>query len=188
VVLYHRAPPILLDENLKPRLPIEPDPGLLRGASFLGGIADFLVISANAPHLIQNDIERAAGRPILSMIDVTLDDVRARGWKRIGVLGMGLPTVYTTRLDAAGLAHETLDPEARDQVDSAILSVMEGREDDAKRRFARDAVSALRARGVDGVILGCTEIPLLLGSDAEAPDLVNPAQLLAEAAVRRALE
>jgi aspartate/glutamate racemase len=40
---------------------------------------------------------------------------------------------------------------------------------------------------VDGVVLGCTEIPLLLGEDAEAEDLVSPAALLAEAAVRMAI-
>jgi aspartate racemase len=46
---------------------------------------------------------------------------------------------------------------------------------------------ALRARGVDGVILGCTEIPLLLPAELDAPDVVNPTALLAEAAVRYAM-
>ena len=41
---------------------------------------------------------------------------------------------------------------------------------------------------VDGIIMGCTEIPFMLGADAEAAIMLNPAQLLAEAAVRRALE
>jgi aspartate/glutamate racemase len=48
-------------------------------------------------------------------------------------------------------------------------------------------VATLRAVPVDGVVLGCTEIPLLLGEDAEARDLVSPLTLLAEAAVRRAI-
>jgi aspartate racemase len=41
---------------------------------------------------------------------------------------------------------------------------------------------------VEGIILGCTEIPLLLGEAADGPDLINPLQLLAEAAVRFAME
>ena len=53
---------------------------------------------------------------------------------------------------------------------------------------ARAVVGALRAAGVDGVVLGCTEIPLLLGEAADAGDLVNPLALLAEATVRYALE
>jgi aspartate racemase len=64
---------------------------------------------------------------------------------------------------------------------------MEGRAEEDAGAVARQAVAALRATGVDGIILGCTEIPLLLGPEADAPDLINPAQLLAEAAVRRAM-
>lgn len=56
------------------------------------------------------------------------------------------------------------------------------------RRYARDAVERLRSRRVEGVILGCTEIPLLLREQAEAADLLNPAEILAQAAARRALD
>ncbi len=128
-----------------------------------------------------------SGREVLSMIDVTLDTVRARGWKRVGVVGMGLPTVYTDRLAPMGIAAEKLAPEQSGPLDGAILSLMEGRDTDASRRLAHDAISTLRARGVEGIILGCTEIPLMLGAAADAPDLLNPAQLLAEAAVARAI-
>ncbi|HKQ57163.1 MAG TPA: amino acid racemase [Candidatus Eisenbacteria bacterium] len=187
VVFYHRRPPVLLGADLRPRMPLVPDPGLLEAARRLGALCDFVVISSNFPHVIQPQIEEAAGRPVVSMIDATLDAVRARGWKRIGVIGMGLPAVYLDRFAPLGLVHETLDEAARAELDRAILKLMEGRDDDASRRVAHDAVTSLRARNVDGTILGCTEIPLMLGAAADAPDLINPAQLLAEAAVARAI-
>ena len=65
---------------------------------------------------------------------------------------------------------------------------MEGRDDTADVGAALGAVAMLRARGVESVVLGCTEIPLLLGDEVEAADLINPAALLAEAAVRFAME
>jgi len=65
---------------------------------------------------------------------------------------------------------------------------MEGRADAESAEAAREAVATLRARAVDGVILGCTEIPLLLRELAHEVDLINPAQLLAEAAVRAAVQ
>lgn len=188
IVVYHRRPPVLVNEDGTPRLPITPDPGFVESVRSVGAAADFLVILANLPHLFQPQIEQAAGRKVLSMIDVTLDAVRARGWKRVGVFGMGLPTVYTKRLAAMGIAFETLAPEQIGPLDRAIIGLMEGRDTEATRRLAHDALAALRGRGVDGIILGCTELPLMLGPAAEAPDLLNPAQLLAEAAVARAIE
>ena len=72
-------------------------------------------------------------------------------------------------------------------MNAGIQAVMEGRDAGPDVEAARAAVAAVRAVPVDGVVLGCTEIPLLLGDEAEAKDLVSPAALLAEAAVRRAL-
>jgi aspartate racemase len=187
VVLYHRRPPVRFGADMKPTLPITPDPGLLESARALGAFVDFLVITSNLPHLIQPEIEQASGRKVLSMIDLTLDAVRARGWQRVGVVGMGIPTVYTSRLATMGIGIETLASAPADALDRAILALMEGRETDASRRVAHDAIAELRGRGVDGIILGCTEIPLLLGAAGESPDLLNPAHLLAEAAVAQAI-
>jgi aspartate/glutamate racemase len=66
------------------------------------------------------------------------------------------------------------------------MKVMEGRETAESTDIARAAVASLKARKVDGVILGCTEIPLLLRTTTEA-DLIDPLELLAEAAVKLAM-
>ncbi len=187
VVWYCRHPPFLVEPDGRPLLPLRADPRLFDAARRLGGLVDFLVIPSNGPHLFAEEIAAAAGVPILSMIETTLEHVRRLGWTRIGVVGLGEPLVYTTPLGKLGLACEIAAPGLRAPLDVAIFRCMEGRVDDAGRDAARAAVAAVRERGVDGVVLGCTEIPLLLGDDATAPDLVNPAQLLAEAAVRAAL-
>jgi aspartate racemase len=188
IVYYHRRPPVVVADDGLARVPIEADPELLQVAARLGALADFLVMTANGAHLIQDEIERASGKPVLSMIDVTLDEVRRRGWRRVGVIGLGDPIVYTRRLDDLGIAYETPGPERREPLTRAIFGLMEGRDDDAGRRIAREAVEQLRGRHVEGVILGCTEIPLLLHEQADAADLLNPAQILAEAAVQHALD
>jgi aspartate racemase len=187
VVAYFRRVPFLLEPDGSPRMPFEPDPGLIETARRLGPLVDFLVISSNAPHLFRPQLEQAAGRPVLSMIEITLAEVRRRGWRHVGVVGMGLPAVYTVPLEHMGMRFEILGEEERIHLNGAIVKLMEGREDAAARAIAVESVVALRARGVDGVILGCTEIPLLMGEHAEAPDLLNPAALLAEAAVAHAI-
>jgi aspartate racemase len=187
VVYYHRHPPVVMTADGVPEVPFRTDPRLLDAARRLGPLADFLVIPSNATHNFRADIERAAGREVLSIIDVTLAEVRRRGWRKVGVLGYGDPVVYTRPLAELGIASETVDADARARLDASIMGLIEGRTDAALYAPAHEAVATLRARGVDGIIPGCTEIPLLLGESANDADLVNPAQLLAEAAVARAI-
>lgn len=191
VVYYHRYPPFIVDEQGVPIPPRRPEPHLTAALGNLGQMADFIVITSNAPHLFMELIEETSGRKVLSMIDTTINEVQRQGLRRVGVLGLGVPNIYLEPLDKMGIAYETLPVKAGgliDRLDSAIVAYMAGRTTAEDRALAIEAVETLRARGVEAIILGCTEIPLLLGDDAQAPDLINPLQLLAEAAVRFAME
>ena len=187
IVYYYRYVPFVATEAGAPEPPLRPDIRFLDAAAKLGQMADFIVITSNFLHLFQAQIEEAARCEILSMIDLSLAEVGRRQWRRVGVPGFGDPVVYTNPLAAMGLTSETIKGELRTRLDEAIHKVMEGREDAESIRTAHEAVDELRARPVDGIIMGCTEIPLLLGDAADAPDLINPLQLLAEAAVKHAI-
>jgi len=187
VVYYCRHPPVLVDAIGRSQMPLQPDPPLLAAARKLGQLADFLVITSNGVHAMQPAIEQAAERPVLSMIDATLTEVGRRGWQRVGVLAFQTSLVYAQALEQRGLQWEGIDAALQTPLDAAIMAVMEGRDDTRATEQARRAVMALRERQVDGIILGCTEIPLLLHADLDAPDLLNPTALLAEAAVRHAI-
>lgn len=183
VVYYYRHPPFIVKEDLTPQVPFQPDPRLLEAAKQLGTLADFLVITSNASHLFREQIEQAAGRKVLSMIETTIGDIQHKQWRKVGVLGFGNPVVYTYPLEKLNIACETIDEDQRARLDGAIRKLMEGRNDAESTAIAQAAVETLRARKVDGIILGCTEIPLLLQENADEPDLLNPLQLLAKAAV-----
>ena len=188
VVWYHRRPPVRLDNDGRAFMPMEVDRELVEAAGWLGTMADFLVIPCNAAHVGLDAIQKAAGRPVLSMIEITADEVVKRRWRRAGVLGFaGAPRPHVEALGRRGIRCEGVDPAVQTPLDAGIRAVAEGRDGAVDARAARAAVDLLRALPVDGVVLGCTEIPLLLGKDAEAKDLVSPAALLAEAAVRMAI-
>jgi aspartate racemase len=107
----------------------------------------------------------------------------------IGVTGFaGAPAVYVQPLQQRGIQCSTIDAQAQAPLDAAIHAVAEGREGADHVAAARTAVAALRSQATEAIILGCTEIPLLLGADKLDGDLINPAALLAEAAVRFAIE
>jgi len=187
VVYYHRHPPTAMNEDGSPQFPLEPHPLLLDAARRLGKWVDFLVITSNTPHLVQDQIEEVAGCKIVSMIAATLEDVQRRRWTKVGVLGLGEPTIYLEALQVHQITYELIEGELQAKLNEAITKVMEGRDDAESTAVAQEAVAVLRGHGVDGIILGCTEIPLLPSNDLNTPDLINPAQLLAEAAVEHAL-
>lgn len=190
IVYYHRRLPVAVDDHGKPLVPFQPEPRLTEKLADLGRMVDFIVIPSNATHGFQNLIEETSGRKVLSMIDIVVEEVRKLRWRHVGVVGFGRPAVYQVALDRAGITYETLPDEEgglRDRLDTAIFRLMGGEEDSEGRETALEAVAHLRSREVDGVVLGCTEIPLLMGDDAQAPGLLNPAQLLAEASVRYAM-
>jgi len=68
------------------------------------------------------------------------------------------------------------------------MGVLGGRDGKEETEAARAAVGVLRARPVEAIVLGCTEIPLLLHDESDAADLISPVALLADAAVRFAIE
>jgi aspartate racemase len=186
VTVYMRHAPVRVKDGL-PVKPLELDPRILEAASKLGCWADLIVIPSNTPHFFLEDIAREAGRPVLSMVDVTLRELSRRGALPVGLVGLGIPQVYVQRFDAEKIPYCVASPALREKLDDAILRLMEGRADDRARRAATAAVAEVRDQGAAVTVLGCTEIPLLMGDAAEATDLVNPSGLLARAAVELAL-
>ena len=187
-VLYYRHAPILLTKEQQPVIPMQVDPRLLETAKQLNATADFLLIASNGIHMFKKEIEQASGKKVISMIDATLEEVKKRGWQKIGVLGLISPIVYTSRLKDLGIAFETIDQSLQEKLNTAIFKVMEGKEDETDCASAIEAIDRLRSKNVDGIIPGCTEIPFLLGQKMNVGDMLNPAQLLAEVAVRYSIE
>lgn len=187
VVYYHRGPPFLFDDDGAPIEPFRANPDFLDAARRLAGWVDFLVIGANAAHRVQRELEETTGLPVLSMIDVVMAEVERRAWRRAGVLAYLDASVYAAPLDERGIEWASVAPDMQAQLDELILEYQAGNVTPESHAVVAEALRSVRARNVDGTILGCTELPLMLGRDAEAPDLINPLALLAEAAVRHAV-
>lgn len=188
LVAHYRHSLVELDGTGRPLVPLRPDSRFLEAASRIGPHADFVVIVSNGAHRFAEQVERAAGKPLLSMTRIVVDEVQRRGWRKVGLLTYFDPGIYSFPLTGIGIFCEVLAPEAQGKLDQGILAVMEGRVTAAHESDARAAVADLKARGVDGILLGCTEVPYLLPEPARnAPDMLDPLPLLAEAAVRRSI-
>ncbi|WP_068977710.1 aspartate/glutamate racemase family protein [Aeromonas sp. EERV15] len=156
------------------------------------GGADFLLIGTNTMHKVAPEIEAAIDIPLLHIADATAAKLQADGVTRVGLLGTRFTMeqdFYKGRLqDRFGLAVLVPDEAGRERVHRIIydeLCLGEIRESSRAEYLA--IIEELAAAGAEAVILGCTEIALLVGDARAAVPLYDTTALHAEAAVALAL-
>ena len=156
------------------------------------GGADFLLIGTNTMHKVAPEIEAAIDIPLLHIADATAVKLRADGITRVGLLGTRFTMeqdFYKGRLqDRFGLAVLVPDEAGRERVHRIIydeLCLGEIRESSRAEYLA--IIEGLAAAGAEAVILGCTEIALLVGDARAAVPLYDTTAIHAEAAVALAL-
>ena len=164
-----------------------------RARSLAAAGAEFLVLCTNTMHLVADGIEAAAGIPLLHIADPTGEALVAGGHRRVGLLGTRFTMerdFYRARLDdRSGLDVLVPEPQDRDTVHRIIYDeLVHGIVDDASGAQYRAVIERLVAAGADSVILGCTEITLLLGPGDSPVPVFDTTALHARAAVDRALE
>lgn len=156
------------------------------------GGADFLVIATNTMHIAAPQIEAAVELPLLHIAAAVAAPIKAVGLRRVGLLGTAFTMeqdFYTGRMARLhGL--EVLVPEAADRATVHRIiyeELVQGRVLESSRHAYRQVIERLVARRVEAIILGCTEIMLLVGAADSAVPLYDTTALHAEAAVLRAL-
>ncbi len=128
--------------------------------------AEGLVLCANTMHWFAEEVERAVPLPLVHIADATGRRILSKGLRRVGLLGT-LPTMerhfYRDRLQAMGIEVLVPGPDERQFVNRAIYDEL------VLARFLPETLAAflavidgLRDRGAEGIVLGCTEIPLLV--------------------------
>jgi len=154
--------------------------------------AELLVLCTNTMHLVADRIEDAVGIPFLHIGDVAAQAVSAAGQTTVGLLGTAFTMeqpFYRDRLAAHGI--RTLVPNAEDRAavhaiiyDELVHGVIR---DESRQRYV-EVIERLVAQGAEGIILGCTEIELLVSAADSSVPVFPTTALHVEVAVDRALE
>ena len=157
-----------------------------------GAGADFLVICTNTMHKVAPEIAARVSIPILHIADATADALEAAGIRRVALLGTKYTMTqdfYKDKLIASGV--DVLIPEEDDIAfvnrviyDELCLGVIS---EDSRRGYLA-VIDKLAARGAQGVILGCTEIGLLIRQSDTALPVFDTTRIHAERAAALALE
>ncbi len=162
------------------------------GAALKRAGADFLVIACNTVHRVAGEVAERAGLPLIDIRDATAAAIAHRGLRAVGLVGTPFvmqEAFYSDRLrQQAGLEVLVPDSEGIATIHRIIIEELcHGIVTEASRGECLAVIDGLVRRGAEGVVLGCTELPLLIRQgDADVP-MFDTARLHAAAAVDRAL-
>lgn len=153
--------------------------------------AEFALICTNTMHNIARQVEQRLSIPLLHIADATADVILARGIHRVGLLGTAYTMekdFYTGRLRERGIEALVPGPDDRTELNRIIFeelclgTVLPG----SQAKLLAD-INALAAQGAQGVILGCTELGMLVTQDDTPIPLFDTAEIHARSAALRAL-
>lgn len=169
--------------------------GAVLNAAALGlqrGGADFLILATNTMHKLAGPMMQGLTIPLLHIADATAEAILARGLRRPGLMATAFTmeqAFYTGRLEAAGLS--PLIPEAEDRALTHRIIYDELCRDivTPESRRSYEAIAArLMARGADCLILGCTEVGMLLDQTNVAVPVFDTVLVHCQAAIAQALD
>jgi aspartate racemase len=153
--------------------------------------ADFILIATNTMHLVFDEVQASVDVPMLSLLETVAEAILARGMATVGLLGTEFAMekgFYQEALADKGITVLVPNAEDRRYVNTVIYDeLVAGQIRDESRARYLAIIEKLAARGAEGVILGCTEIPLLVSeADASLP-LFDTTAIHAAAALRFAV-
>lgn len=154
--------------------------------------ADFMLICTNTMHKVAPQIQSQVALPLLHIADATADQLLADGVSSVGLLGTRFTMeqdFYKQRLIERGLTVVVPDDDARAEVNRVIYEELcLGRILEPSRQRYQQVIKALQKNGAEAVILGCTEIGLLVRPQDSPLPLYDTTEIHADIAVQFALE
>lgn len=156
------------------------------------GGADFLICPDNTIHQAFDLVAHRSPRPWLHIAREVAAEAKRRQFKRLAILGtrylMEGP-VYRENLKAVGIEHRVPGSEERERIDQVIFDeLVSGQVLPPSLAYYLDVIRAMKADGCDAVVLGCTEIPLLVTPESSPLPTLDSTRLLARAAVQKAVD
>jgi aspartate racemase len=154
--------------------------------------ADFAVAACNSVHIVYDEIKNDLPIPLISIIDVTGDEIKKSGMKKVGLLG----TIFTMskgfyKKGLARMGIETILPEMDDMttVNKIIYEELVKNEVNNESRLkVCKIIENLARKGAEGIILGCTELPFLIKQSDTTIKVFDTTAIHAQRALEIALE
>ncbi len=154
--------------------------------------ADFIICPDNTIHVVYDEVVRRSPIPWLHIAEEVAKEALRKGFRRLGILGTKYlmeSQVYPSRLKKYGIEYVIPDEEDRFRINEVIFKeLVYGVVKEESRDYLVSVINKLRRRGCDAVVLGCTELPLILNDEISPIPTLDSTRILARAALREAVK
>ncbi|MGD9909762.1 MAG: aspartate/glutamate racemase family protein [Candidatus Izemoplasmatales bacterium] len=154
--------------------------------------AEMILILANTIHLVAEDVKKQIHVPLVHIVESTQEAIHSLGMKKVGLLGTKFTmesNLYPSILEKSGIRVLIPSKEQRDFIHQTIyFELIVGKLLESSRKKFIDIIEDLTKQGCEGIILGCTEIPLLIKQEDVPVRIFNTTKIHALSAVKKAFE
>ncbi|NQV91808.1 amino acid racemase [Candidatus Woesearchaeota archaeon] len=147
--------------------------------------ANFIVIPCNTVNYFLPEMRKEVSIPIINILQETANEVKKQGFRKVGIIGTEMTinkAIYNDVLNEVELVLPT--KEDQKETTKIIMNVLAGKKTKEDKTFLRKIISELKLQGSESIILGCTELPLLI---RKSKDTLNTIEILAQAVVRESI-
>jgi len=153
--------------------------------------ADFLISPDNTIHRAFELVAPRSPLPWLHIVEEVAAIAKSRGYRKLAITGTKYTMegpVYPAKLGALGIEHRMPDGDERANIDRIIMDeLVNGIFTAESRAYFQQVIARMKGEGCDAVVLGCTEIPLIIDDSTSPLPTLDSTRILARAALRRAL-
>lgn len=189
-ILIHNVPiPFSLEEDIVKNSKNEEKllPLLIEGLDILQDKVDFIVIPCNTAHIFIDDVRRKSKVPVLSIIEEVVNEVKNENLKKVGILATS-KTIEKKLFDSKLITNNIrcVKPNKSDQnrISEIIQLILKGNKSNKLKSELLDIVNKLKEKGAEAIILGCTDLQLLLKQKNSTIKLIDTMGVLADSIVR----
>lgn len=165
-------------------------PILIKGIKKLEAIGvDFITIPCNTVQYFYEDLKRNVSIPVLNIVEEVAKKVKLNNYKKVGLLAT-ITTIenkiYDKILNKSGI--EIILPERQEQITSIILNILAGKKLESDKAKLKTIIEKMKKSGAETIILGCTDISILLNQKDVDIELFDSNEILAEVTVKYAIK
>jgi len=151
---------------------------------------DFIVIPCNTVHYFIDELRASVSTPILSIIEETAEECGRRGHKKVGILATTKTVtkrLYDKELESRKIELVAPKADLQESVSKTIFRILRGDRSESSKKLLREVIQDLKASGAEAILLGCTDLPLLVKQEECPLPLLDTVDIFARATAREIL-